>query len=247
MANASPSPSFYALALSSMYDFINSPVDVGVFCDDQLMTTDVRYFVGVDVGTHSIGFAAIRVSDDDTPLEVLNALSLIHDSGLDPAQMKTATTRLAASGVARRTRRLVRRRRKRLVDLDHLLTEWRWPLPKAGTDPYEAWHARARLATERVSNETERHRLLSIAVRHIARHRGWRNPYSRVESLLTPVEPSAEFMNFKQRAEHESGKVLLESATVRQNVAATAADGRTKLRGDGGIRSARLMPSANAN
>src|SRR5699024_8783895 len=60
-------------------------------------------------------------------------------------------------------------------------------------------------------------------------------------------EPSAEFMNFKQRAEHESGKVLLESATVGQIVAATAANGRTKLRGDGGILGARLMQSDNAN
>lgn len=66
----------------------------------------MRYVVGIDVGLFSVGFAALEIDDAGNPIRILNSMSHIHDSGLDPNNQKTAQTRKAVSGVARRTRRV---------------------------------------------------------------------------------------------------------------------------------------------
>ncbi|WP_298075496.1 hypothetical protein, partial [uncultured Corynebacterium sp.] len=52
-----------------------------------------RYLVGIDVGIRSLGLAAIEVDKAGVPINVLNALSLVHDAGLDPNSSKKALTR----------------------------------------------------------------------------------------------------------------------------------------------------------
>ena len=54
----------------------------------------VPYRVGIDVGTFSLGCSAIEIDENDQPVRILSAVSLIHDSGLDPDQQKRAVTRL---------------------------------------------------------------------------------------------------------------------------------------------------------
>lgn len=157
-----------------------------------------KYSVGIDVGTHSIGFAAVETNANGDPISLLNAMVQIHDSGLDRTKMKTATTRLAESGVAGRARRLLRRRRKRLVALDRYIESLGWPITEVTPDPRDSWRIRAELASVRISDENERNRKLAIAVRHIARHRGWRNPYSRLENLKTRSEPSEKLLALQE-------------------------------------------------
>ena len=82
------------------------------------------YRVGIDVGTRSVGMAAIEVDTEGHPIAILSAVSHIHDSGVFNA--KNAETRLAVAGVARRTRRMRRRRVKRLRALDEQLKAWGW-------------------------------------------------------------------------------------------------------------------------
>ncbi|MGZ8721048.1 MAG: hypothetical protein ACXWXH_06190, partial [Aeromicrobium sp.] len=171
----------------------------------------------------------------------------VHDSGLDPAKIKTATTRLASSGLARRTRRLVRRRRARLLELDQLLLGWGWQLFGDNVDPYEPWRARAELAAGRISDSGLQTKYLSVAVRHMARHRGWRNPYSRIESLLSASTASEQFEAFRDRVAAKVGTALVIDATVGQLVAASALNPETKLRGDGGLLGTKLFQSDNAN
>lgn len=226
------------------------------------------YRVGIDVGTHSVGLAAIEFDELGRPIEILSALSWIHDSGV--LEAKTATTRLAAAGVARRVRRLRRRRVKRLVALDKWLKEQGWEALSDDGSPYLPWLARKRLATERIADETERNSHLATALRHIARHRGWRNPYVRVESLYQTAEPSAflvgvpatdkkdPLLGFKQRVEERTGVQFTDQVTVAElAVAAIEHNNRVPLRmgktekskveRDFSFIGGKLMQSDNAN
>lgn len=175
-----------------------------------------KFWVGIDVGSYSVGCAAIEIDDDGFPIQILNSKVQIHDSGVDPDKAKYATTRLAASGVARRTRRLVRRRRKRLIALDNALKEWGWWPGTESSDPHQPWRSRARLASEFVADESEQAALLCDALRHMARHRGWRNPWIRIESLFEEQTPSEQFIAFQTRVEDRTQRSFDADVTIGQ-------------------------------
>ena len=203
--------------------------------------------VGIDVGTHSVGLATLRVDDQGTPIELLSALSLIHDSGIGEDGKKAASTRKEISGVARRARRLLRRRRKRLQQLDKVLLDLGFPIPDLGgqTDPYLVWRVRAQLVEETLPEEL-RGPAISMAVRHIARHRGWRNPYSKVESLLSPAEDSPFMEAMRERIITGPGEILDDDITPGQAMAQVALTHRITMRGPEGILG-KLHQSDNAN
>ena len=182
---------------------------------------DVRYKVGIDVGLNSIGFCAVEVDDDDCPIRLLNSLVFRHDAGIDPASRKAALTRKNVSGVARRNRRAKRETKKRLVALDRLLSEeFGWPLPNLEEypDPYEPWHVRARLLDGYIADDAKRKEMLSIAMRHIARHRGWRNPYMKPASLASLPYPSEFLTNLNQDVSRVIGRKFASDATQGQLV-----------------------------
>lgn len=206
-----------------------------------------NYVVGIDVGSFSVGMAAIEVDEQGMPIEILSILSHIHDSGIDPDENKRAITRLAASGVARRTRRLYRRKRRRLIALDAFLEQQGWGTEsfESYEDPFYPWRVRAELATKKIEDEAELGEKLSIALRHIARHRGWRNPYLKVSSLYVKQEPSAAFEEIRELISSRIGQPLSSSLTVGQLVDA-GFRGNNRLRGEGGLLSARLQQSDHA-
>lgn len=182
---------------------------------------DVRYKVGIDVGLNSIGFCAVEVDDYDQPIRLLNSLVFRHDAGVDPASRKDALTRKNVSGVARRNRRANRETKKRLVALDRLLSEeFGWPLPNLEEypDPYEPWHVRARLLDGYIADDAKRKEMLSIAMRHIARHRGWRNPYMKPASLASLPYPSEFLTNLNQDVSRVIGRKFASDATQGQLV-----------------------------
>lgn len=216
----------------------------------QIAKNPKNYKVGIDVGTHSVGLTAIEVDSDGSPISLLSSISHIHDSGV--LEAKTATSRLAASGVARRTRRLVRRRRKRLFKLENKFHEWGWEEKEASSDPHEMWRARTRLATEYITDEAERNHLLIIALRHIARHRGWRNPYISASKFYVVTPSSEQFLAFKGRVEETTEEIFADNATVAEiALAAIEYDFRIPLRPLGGrefsFLGGKLMQSDNAN
>ncbi|MDA8400280.1 MAG: HNH endonuclease [Actinomycetota bacterium] len=153
--------------------------------------TKGSYRIGIDVGDRSVGLAAIEYDKDGMPINLLSVVTHIHDGGKDPSTGKTPQSRLATSGIARRTRRLVANRRRRLQRLDQILTDYGYAVP-IGDMPqtYESWMARKHLVEGYVADETERKLLIVSAVRHIARHRGWRNPWWSYETLAKTVAPS---------------------------------------------------------
>ena len=213
-----------------------------------MTSANVNYRVGIDVGSYSIGMAAIAIDDDGKPTEILSAISLIHDSGVDPDSAKSAATRLATSGIARRTRRLYRRKRKRLAKLDKFISSQGWPLTEFEEyeDPFYPWRVRAELATTAIADQQELGEKLSIALRHIARHRGWRNPYSKVNALYTVTEPSDALVSIQEQCATELGRPIPPTTTVGQLVASMNL-GKTRLRGEDSLLAARPRQSDNAN
>ena len=213
-----------------------------------LNSANVNYRVGIDVGSYSLGMAAIAIDDDGKPTEILSAISLIHDSGVDPDSAKSAATRLATSGIARRTRRLYRRKRKRLAKLDKFISSQGWPLKEFEEyeDPFYPWRVRAELATTAIADQQELGEKLSIALRHIARHRGWRNPYSKVNALYTVTEPSDALVSIQEQCATELGRPIPPTTTVGQLVASMNLD-KTRLRGEDSLLAARPRQSDNAN
>lgn len=213
-----------------------------------MTSANVNYRVGIDVGSYSIGMAAIAIDDDGKPTEILSAISLIHDSGVDPDSAKSAATRLATSGIARRTRRLYRRKRKRLAKLDKFISSQGWPLKEFEEyeDPFYPWRVRAELATTPITDKQELGEKLSIALRHIARHRGWRNPYSKVTALYTVTEPSDALMSIQEQCATELGRPIPPTTTAGQLIASMNL-GKTRLRGEDSLLAARPRQSDNAN
>ena len=208
---------------------------------------DLRYRVGIDVGLKSIGFCAVEVDENDQPLRLLNSMVFVHDAGVDPNENKAAKSRKLTAGIARRTQRRTAQNKRRLAELDRVLSEeLHWPLPSLEDfeDPYEPWRTRAELVEHYITDDAERAEALAIAIRHIARHRGWRNPYSSVGSLLTPQEPSEFLRGLNERAEQALGREFPADATPGQLISAYIDSPKyvetQGIRGDTGILSGKL-------
>jgi CRISPR-associated endonuclease Csn1 len=178
--------------------------------------------IGIDVGEKSLGLAAVDYDDAGWPVEILAAVSHIHDGGMDPDTAKSPQSRLATAGVARRTRRLVRNRRRRLRMLDDLLSKHGLPVPDVEVSKtHDAWYARALLSTTWIAEDDRREELLSLALRHMARHRGWRNPWWSFERLSRAQSPSEALTATIEKAIERFGQdVVGEPSTLGQLVAA---------------------------
>lgn len=200
----------------------------------------IRYVIGIDVGLYSLGVAAIEIGDQGRPVQILNALSHIHDGGVDPNDKDGVRTRKQEASVARRTRRLIRRRVKRLARLDDFLREHNVPIVdnEANRDPYYPWRCRAELATVKLPTD-EALQKMGIAVRHMARHRGWRNSYTSINSLAQTSEYSPLYYAFKKTVEAVSGHQLEGEPTIGQLVLSLSL-GSHPLRGKKGVFSQRL-------
>lgn len=199
-----------------------------------------HYRIGIDVGLKSIGFCAIEVDGRGTPTKLLNSTVHLHDGGAEPGDRKEVSRKKTA-GIARRARRRGLRNKRRLRELDaYLSEELGWPLPdlEEFTDQHEPWHVRAELLDSYVSDPAERKEMLAIAVRHIARHRGWRNSYTSVASLARAPYPSKALITVNERVCEALGVTIDAEATQGQLASAYVADERyafQALRGTQGL------------
>ena len=190
-----------------------------------------RYRIGIDVGLKSIGFCAIEVDGRGTPIKLLNSTVHLHDGGAEPGD-RQEVSRKQKAGIARRARRRGNRNKRRLRELDAYLSEQLgWPLPdlEEFTDQHEPWHVRAELLDSYVSDTAERKEMLAIAVRHIARHRGWRNSYTSVTSLARAPYPSKALITVNERVCEALGATIDPEATQGQLASAYVADERYTL------------------
>ncbi len=195
------------------------------------MSEHTKYRIGIDVGDRSVGLAAIEFDDDGFPLSNLAMVTYRHDGGLDPTTNKSPKSRKETRGVALRTMRMRRRKKSRLKELDKTLRALGYVVP-ACEEPqtYEAWKSRALLATTKVEGAQELGEHLVRAVRHMARHRGWRNPWWTLNQLeIASTAPSDTFAKIRERAEKEWPGVVPEEATLGM-IGALAASNNVLLR-----------------
>ena len=174
------------------------------------------YAVGYDVGDKSVGVAFVEF-DGDVPVKLLRAVAYRHDGGIDPTKEDRPESRKATAGVARRVRRMRRERRRRLNALDRFLRQAGYPIE--GDDrgeTYEPWNARANCVTSFIENEAQRRLELSRAIRHMARHRGWRNPWHTVAQELREEVPSSQHQKNVANAQEIFPGELDANATVGQ-------------------------------
>lgn len=161
-----------------------------------MVAESVKYRIGIDVGDRSVGLAAFEFDDDGFPLRKLAMVTYRHDGGLDPTQNKSPKSRKETAGVARRVRRMRRRRKQRLKALDDKLLTLGYPVPSVEEpQTYEAWKSRALLTTEKIEDKEALAEHLVRGLRHMARHRGWRNPwwqFSQLDAAPVPSETMVE-------------------------------------------------------
>lgn len=181
------------------------------------MSADMKnYRIGVDVGDRSVGLAAIEFDDAGFPIQKLALVTFRHDGGLDPTENKSPKSRKETRGVARRTMRMNRRRKQRLRDLDKVLEKLGYTVPE-GPEPetYEAWTSRALLASIKLASADELNEHLVRAVRHMARHRGWANPWWSLDQLeKASQEPSETFEIILARARELFGEKVPVNPTL---------------------------------
>lgn len=196
------------------------------------MSTDMKnYRIGVDVGDRSVGLAAIEFDDDGLPIQKLALVTFRHDGGLDPTKNKTPMSRKETRGVARRTMRMNRERKRRLRKLDNVLAGLGYTVPE-GPEPetYEAWTSRALLASIKLASADELNEHLVRAVRHMARHRGWANPWWSLDQLeKASQEPSETFDIILARARELFGEKVPANPTLGM-LGALAANNEVLLR-----------------
>lgn len=196
------------------------------------MSTDMKnYRIGVDVGDRSVGLAAIEFDDAGLPIKKLALVTFRHDGGLDPTKNKTPMSRKETRGIARRTMRMTRRRKQRLRDLDKVLEKLGYTVPE-GPEPetYEAWTSRALLASIKLASADELNEHLVRAVRHMARHRGWANPWWSLDQLeKASQEPSETFEIILARARELFGEKVPANPTLGM-LGALAANNEVLLR-----------------
>lgn len=224
--------------------------------------TQLKYRVGIDVGLNSIGFCCVEVDDKDAPLRFLNLSVYRHDSGVDPNSGQSKVSRLATAGIARRTRRLYLRRRRRLTNLDNYLSAHGFPETNNEDyrDSYTPWIVRAELAQTPLRDEAELKEKLALAVRHMARHRGWRSPWVPVRSLHVAQPHSDQYLALKERVEEKTLLTLPDDATPAEIVVALDLSPLVNLRSKNrkktdtreenkkaGFLGGKLMQSDNAN
>ena len=162
------------------------------------MPTTQRINYGIDPGDRSLAVAAVSATAEDVPIAV-EALSLVlHDGGV--AEEKTTTSRLAVRGTKRRERRRLHRSHARRAEFADVLPQHGFPLETDETTSANVrehfgdranhagfpYFARAALLDPIGDDQLARH-LFVVAVRHIDRHRGWRNPWVRFHTLRAAV------------------------------------------------------------
>lgn len=174
-----------------------------------------RYRIGIDVGERGVGLAAIELDDDDFPIQELAILTHRIDGGILPGTEKSPVSRKASAGLARRVRRMRKKRKQRLRELDDKLFELGYPVVDAPAT-YEPWKVRARLVEAPIDDAQQLKQDLSTALRHIARHRGWRNPWLNHEALSKLPAPSKSHKDNVDGARKRFGRDLPSDFTVGQ-------------------------------
>lgn len=171
----------------------------------------IRWIYGQDCNPSGIGYVAIAIAGNPDPwiampIGILAIGTALHDGGEDASASGTPKgSRKKNSGLARRdkTRRENDNAMRRRVD--EVLRELGYPVDQArslcksdiGSKCVNPWKIRVDLVSGKIENEHQRRLSVAIAVRHICRHRGWRNSYTSIATMESHSdEPSEYYLRF---------------------------------------------------
>lgn len=129
----------------------------------------MKYRLGLDLGTTSIGAVALTLTDPDEPIEILTQRLRLFPEPVEPNAQGVLQTKKAAYRVARQQRTQINRRAKRLRKIAKLAEHW--GLDHKTIAPDNGQHLprlRALAATEQVTLED----LLRIFLK-LAKRRGY--------------------------------------------------------------------------
>lgn len=172
---------------------------------------------GIDAGEKSVGLAAVIVDENGMPVSIPHLISVKHDGGVDKAA-STQTTQLsrkASGGMARRERTHRQNRRRQRRQLRDALVAHGFPLvDMSSLSTYEPWEARIELCKGFVKDADRRYRLVSMALQHMERHRGWANAWLSVAHYLNASEPSDDFVKAAEKLRSESALAIPSDDTL---------------------------------
>lgn len=143
-----------------------------------------------DIGSRSIGWAVMKAHDAESRFqptgEVVDTGVVIHSGGvLDDSK---GTTRHAVRGMVVRSRRRLKRKKTRRRTLKAELAGLGFEL-QDGWRLRNPWWARSVLAAGPVEDPARVRHLISIALPHMSKHRGWRNPWLKSPKPLDLIDP----------------------------------------------------------
>jgi CRISPR-associated endonuclease Csn1 len=166
---------------------------------------------GIDLGDRSLAVVSVELDDEGIPQRLRAQSLLLHDGGVIDEKLKVS--RIAKRGGARRTRHRFARKRQRPVDLRAALREHGFPAPVTeDLPPHPSEDVRGILAGSsvadrledgqfpyfarqallaKIDDEAQARLLFACAVLHIDRHRGWRNPWQSIDSMLRSMRDEA--------------------------------------------------------
>lgn len=184
------------------------------------MTTAPRWTLGLDLGTKSLGYAAIAYDANGIPEDILYSGSVIHDGGQDRQQSYKAN-----AGAARRARNRYKQLRTNRRAMDSLLKEKGMPhgndiVERAANDlrVHDIFEVRALLATKKIEDPSTQSLAVAAVIRHMQSRRGYRNSWVSEEFVLTDAREgySSQYHQLHARCGEVCGGELSEDLTPAQ-------------------------------
>lgn len=181
---------------------------------------DRNWTLGLDLGTHSLGYAAIAYDDNGIPEEILYAGSIIHGGGQDGKK-----SHKAKAGEARRARNRYKQLRRNRREMDELLRQHGAPNgPDIVAQAVEAlgvvdiFDVRALLASKKILDTDLRSLAVAAAIRHMQSRRGYRNSWLSTEFTINEAKNgySAQYRQLHNKCSEVAGHTLPDDLTPAQ-------------------------------
>lgn len=183
-------------------------------------TTARNWTLGLDLGTHSLGYAAVAFDESGIPEEILYAGSIIHSGGQDGKK-----SHKEKAGGARRARNRYKQRRRNRREMDALLLANNMPSgPDTVTEAAarlsveDIFDVRAALATKKLTDPTTLNLAVAATVRHMQTRRGFRNSWVSPAFIINEARAgySVQYQQLHNRCSEVVGRTLPDDLTPAQ-------------------------------
>lgn len=194
-----------------------------------------NWTLGLDLGTHSLGYAAVAFDENGIPEEILYAGSIIHSGGQDGKK-----SHKEKAGTARRARNRYKQRRKNRREMDALLRAHNMPSgpdivaeAAAKLGVVDIFDVRAMLADKKFTDPAILNLAIAATVRHMQTRRGYRNSWVSTAFVVNEARAgySAQYQQLHDRCSEVVGRTLPDDLTPAQlfvEARATGVPYRTK-------------------